>query len=88
MFDLGMLQGAAKRKAGKMMPTPGKTEVEVTVEADDDGAGDVAAELAACAKKYGVPPEQMLADFKEFEAQKYGGGGKEEPMEPPVAEEA
>jgi len=84
MFDLGMLKGAAGRMAGKKgpAPMPGKTEVEVTVEADDDGAGDVAAKLAACAKKYGVPPEQLMADFEEFEAQKYGGG------EAPEAEEA
>ncbi|MBM4344919.1 MAG: hypothetical protein FJ100_16245 [Deltaproteobacteria bacterium] len=81
MFDIGMLQSAAKRamKKGPQVAIeieahPGKPSKGMPPKGDPDAPGDelgeLAEELRACADEYGQEPAQLLAEFKKFLASK------------------
>lgn len=94
MFDLSMLKGAASRGAGKKPGAPfppkapggaakpeGGAVIEVAFGGGSkkpQGEGKVESMIAECAKKHGLSPEQLAADFAEFEAQKYGNESPEQ----------
>ncbi len=69
----------AKRRLDKMQAKeePGEIEVEITAnppEPGKPGGGGLDAELDACAKEFGMSRDEVIAEFKQFLADKKAGG--------------
>lgn len=89
-MDPKMIAQIAKQRLAQKKPDPapsGEIEVEISTtppeagkpEAGKPPAGDdgLSAEIDACAKQYGMSREEVIADFKEYLADKKAGDGAE-----------
>lgn len=87
-MDPKMMAQIAKQRLAKQSEAPGEIEVEITATPPEPGkpaagkppagkppGGDdgLAAEIDACAKQYGMSRDEVIAEFKEYLADKKAG---------------